>query len=315
MGKYKLSVIIPAYNESKNIAQTCQDVISNIPPVFSKYEIIVVDDGSIDSTVKTVEVLNKNNRNIKLLALSRNFGKEVATSAGISHATGDATLILDADGQHPPEYIPSFVQEWLSGAQIVVGVRQSNSDEGFIKRYGSKLFYILLNKFAGVNMVPSSTDFRLIDKEVQQAFSSLQEGSRITRGLIDWMGYDVSYIKFHAKERVHGKAGYNVKKLIKLAMNSVVSLSLLPLYISGYVGVAITSLSMLGGIFVIIENYLLNDPLKLNITGSASLGLFITFLVGIVLIGQGLTAVYISRIYEESKDRPLFLVNKARSII
>lgn len=306
---------MPAYNESRNIGQTCASIAKNIPSIFNDYEIIVVDDGSEDQTIQIVKKLKKHNKHIKLLVLSRNFGKEVATSAGIAQATGHVTLIIDADGQHPPEYIPEFVKKWQDGAQVVVGIRKTNSKEGPVKKYGSRLFYFLLNKFAGVHMVPASTDFRLIDQEVREAFAKLQEGNRIMRGLIDWMGYDVDYVNFHAKARVHGEAAYNTKKLVKLAMNSVVSLSLLPLYISGYIGVAITGLSMVGGVFVIIENYLFNDPLGLNITGSASLGLLITFLVGIVLIGQGLTAVYISRIYEETKGRPLFIVNKAKSIL
>jgi glycosyltransferase involved in cell wall biosynthesis len=314
MVKYLLSIVVPAYNESENLVQTCDDIISAIPINYT-YEIVVIDDGSTDSTVEIMHKINSKNKKIKLIALSRNFGKEIATTAGINSTKGDVTLILDADGQHPPELIPEFLAKWEAGSKVVIGVRESNVKEGFIKKYGSKIFYVLLNKIAGVKMVPSSTDFRLIDKEVSEAFKTMKESNRITRGLIDWLGYSPVYLTFHAKERIHGEAGYSTKKLIKLALNSVVSLSLLPLYISSYTGIFISTLSAIIGAVVLIENYILSDPLGWDITGSASLGILIVFLVGVLLMSQGLIALYISRIYEESRGRPLYAINKSRSLL
>ena len=314
MVKYLLSIVVPAYNESENLVQTCDDIISAIPINYT-YEIVVIDDGSTDSTVEIMHKINSKNKKIKLIALSRNFGKEIATTAGINSTKGDVTLILDADGQHPPELIPEFLAKWEAGSKVVIGVRESNVKEGFIKKYGSKIFYVLLNKIAGVKMVPSSTDFRLIDKEVSEAFKTMKESNRITRGLIDWLGYSPVYLTFHAKERIHGEAGYSTKKLIKLALNSVVSLSLLPLYISSYTGIFISTLSAIIGTVVLIENYILSDPLGWDITGSASLGILIVFLVGVLLMSQGLIALYISRIYEESRGRPLYAINKSRSLL
>jgi dolichol-phosphate mannosyltransferase len=310
--KLKLSYVIPAHNEQESINNICDEVVLNSPDQY-KYEIIVVDDGSSDQTANFVKILHKKNPNIKLLALSRNFGKELATTAGIEHASGNAIIILDADGQHPPEYVPEFVKLWNDGAQIVVGVRKSNTNEGFVKRVGSKFFYFVLNKFAGVKMIPASTDFRLIDREVRDMFVEMRETSRITRGLIDWLGFDVKHVNFHAKARHSGEASYSTKKLVKLALNSVVSLSLLPLYISGYAGIIITGLSFTAGVVIIIQDYVLGDPLNWNITGSASLGILILFLVGIILISQGLLALYVSRIYEETRGRPLYVVNKSKS--
>ncbi len=314
MSKHLLSIVVPAYNESANLAQTCSDIIKAVPDNYN-YEIVVVDDGSTDTTIETVSALHATNSKIKLVVLSRNFGKEVATTAGLKTARGDATIILDADGQHPPELIPKFLAKWETGSKVVIGVRQSNTKEGVVKKYGSKMFYVMLNKFAGVNMVPSSTDFRLIDKEVREVFETMKESNRITRGLIDWLGYSPDYLPFHAKARLHGEAGYSTRKLIKLALNSVVSLSLLPLYISSYMGIFISALSSITGIVVLIENYILEDPLGWKITGSASLGILIVFLVGILLMSQGLIALYISRIYEESRGRPLYAVNKSRSLL
>lgn len=313
MSKKIISVVIPAFNESGNLTKICNDIISSIPEKYN-YELLIIDDGSIDNTVEVARSLNRKNEYIKCLSLSRNFGKELATTAGIRSSGGDATIIIDADGQHPPEIISDFIKKWESGYQVVVGIRKSNDNEGLIKKYGSKIFYILLNKFAKVDMIPGSTDFRLIDSEVRETFSQLSESNRITRGLIDWMGYDTEYINFHAKARQFGEAQYNTKKLFKLAVNSFLSLSLIPLYISGYIGVLITTLSFVAGLIIIIENYLLNDPMNWNITGSGSLGILITFLVGVILTSQGLLALYISRIYDDAKGRPLYIINKAKSV-
>lgn len=314
MTKKTISVVIPAFNESKNLTKVCINIINSIPSEYN-HELLIVDDGSTDDTIEVVKNLNNKDSSIKLISLSRNFGKELATTAGIVNSNGSATIIIDADGQHPPEIISDFINKWENGYQVITGIRKSNTNEGFIKKYGSKIFYVLLNKFAKVNMTPGSTDFRLIDAEVRKTFSKLSESNRMTRGLIDWLGYKTEYIYFHAKAREHGEAQYNTKKLFKLAVNSFLSLSLIPLYISGYIGVLITALSFISGAVIIVENYLLDDPLNWNITGSGSLGILITFLVGVILTSQGLLALYISRIYNDVKARPLYIVNEAKSIL
>jgi len=245
---------------------------------------------------------------VKLLSLSRNFGKEQATTAGLHAAVGDAVIIIDGDGQHPVELIPKFVQRWQKGAHVVIGVRTANQKEGFIKRAGSRLFYSSLRVFGVPNIVPGSTDFRLIDKQVLSEFKKLTERNRVTRALIDWLGYERDYIDFVANPRRHGTATYSFKKLVRLALNGFVSLSFMPLYLSGYMGVFITFLSFIASIFAIVEKYLLGDPLGWNITGTAILGIMILFLVGILLIGQGLLAIYVARIYTEVQNRPLYII-------
>ena len=311
----KLSVIIPAHNEEASIVSTYHDVVTAIKQATTSYEIIFIDDGSADNTVEIITKLSKKDASIKLICLSKNFGKEVATSAGLNAATGDAALMIDADGQHPPELIPAFIDKWKNGAKVVVGVRDDYANEGFIKRHGSSVFYWLFNNFSGASIVPASTDFRLIDREVLIAFNGLQERDRITRGLIDWLGFKRDYIHFKAKERTAGEATYTPSKLVKLAFTSLTSLSFAPLYIFGYFGVFITSISLLLGLFVVVEQYLLNDPMNLNVTGSASLGILIVFLVGILLISQGIMSLYISKISAEVKKRPLYVVDKSKSIL
>ena len=224
-------------------------------------------------------------------------------------------MMLDGDGQHPVELIPEFIKTWLDGNPVVVGIRKSNSKEGMIKKWGSYVFYKTFNKITGQKIPPGSTDFRLIDRSVQQAFIELKDADRITRGLIDWLGFKTAYIEFRAKPRQHGNAGYSIHKLVKLALNSYVGFSNTPLYFFGYLGAAISTLSFIFGIVILIEQPILGDPLSWKFTGTAMLAILIIFLVGIVLMAQGILAIYVSTIHNQTKQRPLFIVDIANSSI
>lgn len=308
----ELSIVIPAYNEGEGIELFHKKYLK---PHLSKYkhEIVYVNDGSSDDTLEKLIEIAKNKPNIKIVDLSRNFGKEIAVTAGMSASEGDVVIVLDADGQHPPEMIPKFIEKWRDGYQVVVGVRNLQESEGFIKTVGSKLFYQLFNRVSGNQIVPRSTDYRLIDREVKDAFISISETNRITRGLIDWLGFNRSYVYFDSPKRIAGKASYSTKQLFKLAINSFISLSLRPLFLFGQIGLFMVILSGSAGLFIFIEQLMLGDPLGLNITGSAMLGVLISFLVGLILISQSMLAIYIARIYQESQGRPLYVVNKKTS--
>jgi len=311
-----ISVVVPLYNESEGI-ETFHS--KHLAPALKKqtglsFEVIYVNDGSSDDTLSKVHKIAKEDLSVRVINLSRNFGKEIATTAGIFHANGDALVIMDGDGQHPPEKIGEFIAHWQKGAQVVVGIRSSNEKEGVVKKYGSKLFYKLFNATAGHEIIPRSTDYRLIDKVVQQEFISFDERNRITRGLIDWLGFDKEYVVFQSPERIAGSASYSINQLFKLAFNSFVSLSLRPLFLVGWAGAFITLASLILGISVFIEQFILGDPLKLNITGSALLWIFISFLVGIVLVSQGIIAVYLSHVHGQTQARPLFVINPKGSI-
>jgi len=277
------------------------------------YEIIYINDGSEDATLDLLSKIALKNKKIKVINLSRNFGKEIAVTAGISLSTGDAVMIMDGDGQHPPELISEFLTKWRNGAQVVIGVRSSNQKEGLMKKLGSKIFYRLFNATSGSEIVPRSTDFRLIDKDVRTEFLRFTERNRITRGLIDWLGFKRDYIIFESPARIAGKASYRTSQLVKLAMNSFVSLSLRPLYFFGWTGVAITVLALFSGIFILVEQFIIGDPLSLKFTGSALLGIFISFLVGLVLVSEGMIAVYLSHVHGQTQDRPLFVIDYKNS--
>ncbi len=312
--KILLSVVVPIYNEGAGLEifnSSLVDVLNDL--VKSDYEIIYCDDGSVDDTDQIIKELRSANPKIKLIKLSRNFGKESALSAGIAQAKGQAIMMLDGDGQHPVELIPQFLNAWQKGAQVVVGIRTSNSREGWVKRIGSRVFYKIFNKITDQQLLPNSTDFRLIDTEVQQALLTLQETNRITRGLIDWLGFRREFIRFQAKARKQGNASYNNRKLMQLATNSFVSLTPKPLYIFGYLGIFITIVALLLGLSVFIEQLILGDPWHWKFTGTAMLGILLLFLVGIILISQGILSLYISHIHSQSKQRPLYVIDSTGS--
>jgi len=311
-----ISIVSPVYNEQDGIEWFHESLLSVLADQGKySYEVIYVNDGSSDDTLSKLKKLKTSKIvSVKIIDLSRNFGKEIALSAGIHKAEGVAILSLDSDGQHPVELIPEFIKHWASGTEVVIGIRKSNKNEGFIKRHGSKWFYKIFNNSGGAELIPGSTDYRLLDLKVANEFKKLNERNRMTRSLIDWLGFKRSYIYFDANERQHGVASYTFKKLFELAVNTFVSLSALPLFLAGYLGLIFIVLSTLTGAFIFIEQFLLMDPLGLNVSGSALLGLLTLFLIGIVLSSQGLIGVYVSRLIAESQSRPLFVVREETKI-
>ena len=310
MKKKIISIVIPLYNEALNIQATFAKIQNDIKPLLDEYnfEYICVDDGSTDNTLAELKKLASSNKNVRYIEFSRNFGKESATTAGLQYAKGDAVILIDADGQHPPKYIIDFIRKWREGFQVVIGVRTENEGEGFVKKYGSKLFYKLLDSLTDGNTVAGSTDFRLLDRRVVDEFNLLTERGRITRGLVDWLGFRRYYISFSANKRTAGRASYSVNKLIKLALHAFVSQSTKPLQAVGVLGLFVMVLSIIAGVALVLEKYVLNDSLGLGISGTAILAVFLSFLVGIVLACQGLMALYIESIHNETQNRPLFVV-------
>lgn len=311
-GDRLISIVVPAHNEAEGIGQFYASLTKVLESENYPYEILFVDDGSTDDTTNTIRHLITDNPRVRLLVLSRNFGKEIALTAGLHGAKGNAIITLDADGQHPVELIPQFVRQWEEGAKVVVGVRTLNQKEGFVKHYGSELFYVLANRILGLSLIKGSTDFRLIDETVQKEFKRLNERNRITRGLIDWLGYDRAYIQFVANARMAGEASYSFQKLVKLAIDGIISHSTSPLRIPAYLGAFFTPLSVLLLLAMGIDS-LTGDPLHLHITGSAYGIVLVVFLAGILLISQGVIGIYLSDIHTEAKARPLFLIDKEAS--
>ncbi len=309
-----ISVVIPVYNEEKGFKKFYSELLEpELKKLKYNYEVILVDDGSRDKTLEIVQAMAEKNAHIKVVAFSRNFGKEVALTAGIREAVGDAILTIDADGQQPPKLIPEFIEKWEQGGEIVIGVRGKYEKHGFIAKLGSKLFYKMLKGMGVKDTVPGSTDFRVIDRAVADEYNKLTEHGRITRGLMDWMGFKKVYIDYIYGNRLAGKPSYNFSKLFNLAIDSFISLSTTPLMVFGWIGVFITFASLILGIFVGIEEFILGDPIGLKWTGTTCVSIFVTFLVGLVLISQAITALYISHIHAEAQGRPLYIIDRKNS--
>ncbi len=305
-----ISIVIPAYNESTNVKWHHDKVTSYCKKNNYKYEILYINDGSTDTTLDVIKNLSSNDKLTRFISFSRNFGKESATAAGIRGARGDVALMIDADGQHPIEMLERFLIEYEKGHHIVAGVRASNESESFINKFTSFAFYIVLRIAGGKQTDTKSTDFRLIDRKVMNAVNELTERNRVTRDLIDWIGFSKVEIPFDANERHSGEATYTFRKRIKLALNAIVSQSTRPLKLIAFLGAVISLISGLSLAGMAINKYLLGDPLSLQITGVAILAVFISFLIGVVLICQGLLALYIESVYHETQNRPLYIIDE-----
>lgn len=305
-----LSVIIPVHNEEDNLQWHHKRITKYLQSLDINYEVIYVNDGSTDNSLPLLQKITTDDSHSRYISFSRNFGKEPATSAGLHAAKGQAAIMIDADGQHPIEQIGEFLTHWQAGSKVVVGIRTANTNEGFIKRYGSKLFNKIINTLTENNTPQGSTDFRLLDRQVIDEFCKFQEHNRITRGLIDWLGFQRSYVYFAAPERHAGTASYSIRKLIRLAVHALVSQTTKPLQFTGYLGTFVMAASVLVGVFLLIEAFILGDPLKLGVTGSGLLALFVSFLVGVVLACQWLLALYIENIHHETQGRPLYIISE-----
>jgi polyisoprenyl-phosphate glycosyltransferase len=309
-----ISLIVPIYNEEKNINlfyQALAKVINDSAKAFA-FELIFVNDGSTDQSAAIIIELAKTDPRIKYLEFSRNFGKEIATTAGLNNAQGDAAIMIDADLQHPVELIPELIAHWQNGAEVVIGVRRSNKGEGLVKKLGSELFYKIINQIADIKIIPQATDFRLLDRIVINEFNRFTENNRMTRALIDWLGFKRDYVYFDAGERLHGQAQYGFWKLFNLAVNSFVSLSLLPLRLAGYLGSVIVFLSGILGLYILVGKYIFHLSYASSFSGPAQLAILIVFLVGIILTSLGLIALYIADIHGEVTNRPLYVIRQRK---
>lgn len=311
MNRQAVSIVIPLYNEEESAPILLKE-LQNATEKCDEYdfEYVFVDDGSKDKSVDIVNELIATEPRLRLVEFSRNFGKEAAVSAGMHDAKGDAVIIMDADLQHPPKLIPKFIERWENGAEVVVGVRKTDGKESIVKRVGSAVFYKIMQIISHTDITPHATDFRLLDRRVVNEFNRFTERNRMSRGLIDWLGFRREYLYFDTPERQYGEASYTFSKLVGLAINSLTAYSLLPLRLAGYAGMLILLISGPLAAFIVIEQYILGDPMSLQISGTASLTVAVLFLVGIILVCLGLVAMYIAHIHAEVIDRPLYVVRK-----
>lgn len=302
-----ITVVVPIYQEEQNIVPfyECLDKVTNAIEDI-QWEYIFVNDGSKDMSLLELKRLAARDQKVRIIDLSRNFGKEIALSAGVHAVNSDAVICMDSDLQHPPELIPQLIEQWKQGVEVVSAIRVDLEGQSLVRRICSFFYYWLMSKISRLDMTARSTDFRLCDRKVIEAFHHFTEKDRMFRGIVDWLGFKKKYIEFHAPSRRHGTTNYSYAKLWRLAVNSIMSFSLFPLKLTGYLGLIITIITSLLLIWMILA-----DAFGFNYyTSLAIFIVFNTFLFGIVLMGLGLIALYIGMIHTEVIDRPLYIIRE-----
>lgn len=299
-----LSVVVPAYNESPVVGEFHRRVTDVLCATGMDYEIIYVDDGSTDDTAAILSRLREQDQAVAIIELSRNFGKEVALSAGLDHAGGDAVIIIDADLQDPPELIDEFLREWRNGYDIVYGRRTDRKGESWLKKTTAKWFYRVINRLSDVEIPRDSGDFRLISRRALDALMSLRETHRYMKGLYAWVGFPQKDIPYLRQPRAAGETKWNYWRLWNFALEGITSFSDIPLKMSTYLGILTSSTAFIYGIYFLFRTLIYGNP----VAGYPSLILVVLFLGGVQLICLGIIGEYLARTYNESKSRALYFV-------
>ena len=302
----ELSVIIPVLNEAANIAPMLERLVPILKRCVSSYEIIFVDDGSTDATLVAIDRANAVDASVGAVSLSRNFGKEVAIAAGLDYATGAASVILDADLQHPPEMIETFVERWREGYKNVYGQRIDRSDDSALRRALTQRFYKIFGSVGETRLPEGAGDFRLLDAQAVLALRSLRERARFNKGLYAWIGFKSIGVPFDVETRLHGSSKFSYRKLTRFALDGLMSFSTLPLMVWSYVGTTISVISMATAVYFVASTMVSG----VDVPGFASLIVSVTFLAGIQLLSLGVLGEYIGRIFAEVKGRPLYIVEQ-----
>jgi len=302
----RLSVVIPLLNEEGSLRELYQRLAATMDRLGVEREIIFVDDGSTDRSAEVIRELAEKDASVKGIRLSRNFGHEAASTAGLDYASGDAVVLMDADLQDPPEVIQELVQRWREGFEIVFALRKKREGEGLFKRSTSWLFYRILNKLSDVRIPMDAGDFRLIDGKVLSALKQCREHDRFVRGLVAWTGFRSTSVMYDRPARFAGQTKYNPIKLLVLSLDAAVGFSIKPLRIATGIGFIVTLISLEEAARILVEKVVRG----IAIPGFAlqTVGLF--FLGGVQMLLLGVIGEYIGRIYRQSQDRPLYIVRE-----
>ncbi len=301
---YRLSLIVPVYNEATIIQVFHQRLSSVLETLPCRAEIIYVNDGSTDNSYALLQDLQKNDPCIALIDLSRNFGKEIALSAGLDHCQGDAVIVIDADLQDPPELIPTLIEHWQQGSDVVYARRSSRAGETWLKKFSAHAFYRLLHRLSPIQIPVDTGDFRLLSRRTVEALKQLRESHRFMKGLFAWVGYPQTAVVYERDPRFGGKSKWNYWKLWDLAIEGITSFSTSPLKFATYFGFITALGAFIYAMFIIYKTLLYGEPVH----GYPSLMVVMLFLGGIQLITLGIMGEYLGRTFVESKRRPLYLV-------
>jgi polyisoprenyl-phosphate glycosyltransferase len=300
-----LSVIVPAYNEQEVLREfhrRMTEVVRNLP---LEYEIVYVNDGSTDNTLDVLAELRLADRHVAVVDLSRNFGKEIALSAGLDHARGDAVVVIDADLQDPPELIPELVNTWREGYDVVYATRSAREGESLMKKTTAHLFYRAIQGVSRFKIPEDTGDFRLLSRRAVNALKQFREQHRFMKGLFAWIGYPQKSVFYRRDPRFAGETKWNYWKLWNFAIEGITSFTIAPLKIATYLGLVVALGAFAYGAFIIVRTLLFGNP----VAGYPSLMVVILFLGGVQLVALGVIGEYLGRMFDETKGRPLYLVN------
>lgn len=307
MKKQLISVLIPAYNEEECL----HELYKRVSSVLSKlenydYEILIVNDGSKDKTLEILQELNKNDSHLQYVNLARNYGKEIAMAAGLDYVKGDVVVILDADLQIPPEYIPEMLSYYEEGYDDVYGRRKSRNDESFFKRLGTKIYYKALQSLTRVDILKNTSDFRLLSRRAVEALKQYKEQRRYTKGFFALIGFKKKEFLYDRDPRIAGHTKWNYFNLFNLAIEGITSFSTFPLRLSSFLGIIVAAVGFIYIVFLVLKTLIFGEPVR----GYPTLLSIIIFLGGIQLLSLGVIGEYLGRIFDEVKNRPLYFVEK-----
>tara|TARA_A100000171_G_scaffold51983_1_gene68343 strand:+ start:6706 stop:7668 length:963 start_codon:yes stop_codon:yes gene_type:complete len=302
-----ISVIVPIYNEEKNIPVLYKRLKDSVREISASYELLFINDGSKDASIFELMKLTEQDANVRYINFSRNFGHQIAVTAGLNYCQGDAVVIIDGDLQDPPELIPELYAKFKEGFEVVYAKRKKRKGESFFKKVTAKLFYRILKKITTTDIPLDTGDFRLIDKKVVRYLRLMPEQNKFIRGQISWLGFNQTYVLYDRDSRKEGKTGYSVSKMFKFAMDGITGFSDKPLSFVTKLGFFISFLSFLAIIFAIYSHFILQK----TITGWTSLIIAVLFIGGIQLISIGIIGAYISRMNKNLLNRPLYIIESS----
>ncbi|MBY0022431.1 glycosyltransferase family 2 protein [Paenibacillus polymyxa] len=304
--EFNISIIVPMFNEGENVNVFYERMTNLLNSYGYNYTIICINDGSKDDTMERLRIVASQDKRVKVINLSRNFGKEIAMSAGLHYSQSDIVIPIDADLQDPPEVIPLLIEKWKEGYDVVYATRLKREGETWFKKFTAHFFYRVIGKMTRFEIPADTGDFRLMTKQVVEALNKLPEQHRFMKGLFSWVGFKQTSISYYREPRYAGKSSFNYWKLWNFAIEGITSFSFAPLQIATYLGLVIAGLSLLYAIYLIVATITLGNA----VAGYPSLMVAILFFGGVQLMTLGLIGEYVGRIYNESKRRPLYLVKE-----
>lgn len=302
---FMLSIVVPCYNESESIDEFYR-VITGVIKNRYRYELILVNDGSSDNTLLKIKEIARQDNSVKYISFSRNFGHQNALKAGIDLAKGDAVISLDADLQHPPRLIPTLIEKWQEGNDVVYTLREEHQTIGFFKKVTSRTFYKLMNGLSETKIEVGASDFRLLDRKVVDVLKSMPESSLFLRGMISWMGFNQIAIPYKADERFAGQSKYTLRKMLKLASSGITSFSIKPLKLSIYLGIVLALLAFAYVIYAIVIYFFSHQV----IPGWASVVVGVMFFSGVNLLFLGIIGEYLGKLFLDQKRRPNYIIRE-----